>query len=97
MLSDEKFSLDSFIVQVEGLLAECEHGHIDGAAFISHGYDLLVKLYNSDFTKDEVYSTLFEQYMQYRDCNEIRCALLADLMDFVVGFCSPCYRIWESD
>ncbi|MFR1478955.1 MAG: hypothetical protein ACLSB9_26270 [Hydrogeniiclostridium mannosilyticum] len=97
MATDDKLSLNSFIVRIEELLGECECGHINGAAFISHGYGLLVRLYDLGFTKDEVYSRLFERYIHYMDCNEIKSDLLADLMDFVVGFCSPCYRIWDSD
>ena len=97
MAGDEKISMGSFIAQIEELLEECNRGHINGAVFISRGYGLLVKLYDLGFTKDEVYPTLLERHIQYMDCNGFKSDLLADLMDFVVGYCSPCYRIWDSD
>ena len=89
--------MGSFMIQIEELLEEREIGGIDEAAFISRGYGVLVKLYDLGFTKDEVYHTLLERYIQYMHCNEFKSDLLADLMDFVVGYCSPCYRIWDSD
>lgn len=59
---------------------------------VKQGYQLLVKLHNLGMDKESVYQSLFSYYNNLvsdlsRDC-------LADIMDFVVGWCSPQHCIW---
>lgn len=58
------------------------------------GYELLLKLHDLGLEKDKVYQLLFEFHNILED-NLSRC-YIADILDYVCGWCSPQYRIWET-
>lgn len=89
--------MNFFLDKIEALLEMRKQGRMDERTFISCGYGLLIKLYDQGFEKDYVYQTLLAQFVQLQDCDEFKSDLLADLMDFVVGWCSSCNRIWDSE
>ncbi len=89
--------MNLFLNKMEVLLEMRKQERMDERAFISCGYGLLVKLYDLGFEKDYVYQTLLARFVQLQDCDEFKSDLLADLMDFVVGWCSPCNAIWNSE
>lgn len=58
------------------------------------GYELLLKLHDLGLEKDKVYQLLFEFHNSLED-NLSRC-YIADILDYVCGWCSSQYRIWET-
>ena len=60
---------------------------------IKQGYDLLVKLYDLGVDKESVYRPLFQYLSSLED--GISYNYIADLLDYVVGWCSPRNRIWS--
>lgn len=63
------------------------------SVMIQQGYEFLVKLHDSGMEKDSVYQTML-QYHNSLDDGLLR-DYIADLMDFVVGWCSPIRWIWK--
>ncbi len=47
--------------------------------------------------KKRVYKTLHEKYLIYQNQDEVKSDLIADLLDFVVGWCAPSKKIWDND
>ena len=60
---------------------------------LEHGYELLVKLHDLGADKDSVYRTLSEYFHSLED--GMSYDFMADVLDFVVGFCSPERHIWR--
>ena len=60
---------------------------------IRQGYELLVRLHDMGQKKESVYQPLF-QYHNSLDDNLSR-DYIADILDYVVGWCSPQDRIWN--
>ena len=60
---------------------------------IQQGYELLVRLHDLGLEKESVYQSL----LQYHNSLEAGLSrdYLADIMDFVVGWCSPQWLIWN--
>lgn len=60
---------------------------------IQQGYELLVRLRDLGLEKESVYQSL----LQYHNSLEAGLSrdYLADIMDFVVGWCSPQWLIWN--
>lgn len=94
--SDLSAEMSLFLNKMEALLEMRKQERMDEGAFISCGYGLLVELHDLGFEKDYVYQILLARFIQLQDCDEFKSDLLADLMDFVVGWCSPCNRIWDT-
>lgn len=59
---------------------------------VNQGYQLLVKLHHLGIDKEHVYQSLLLYYK--KQDNDLSCNCLADIMDFVVGWCSPQNCIW---
>lgn len=60
---------------------------------IRQGYELLVRLHDMGIGKESVYQPLF----QYHNSLEDSCSrdYMADILDYVVGWCSPQDYIWN--
>lgn len=58
------------------------------------GYELLIRLHDLGLEKDKVYQLLFQYYNSLED--SLSRDYIADILDFVVGWCSPQYYIWET-
>lgn len=61
--------------------------------YLKQGYELLVKLHDAGVDKDSVYRALSEYFSSLED--GISYDFIADILDFVVGFCSPERCIWS--
>lgn len=60
---------------------------------IQEGYNLLKKWHHLGYKKEDVYN-VFHQY--YQNCDdEFVSDFIADLMDDIVGWCSPQMKIWK--
>jgi len=60
---------------------------------IKQGYELLVKLHDLGVDKEIVYRPLF-QYLSSLE-EGISYNYITDILDYVVGWCSPRSRIWS--
>lgn len=60
---------------------------------LEQGYDLLEKLHELGADKDSVYQTLSGYFSSLED--GLSYDFMADVLDFVVGFCSPERHIWS--
>lgn len=58
-------------------------------------YDLLWKLHDAGYTKDEVYQSLLTYQAILKD--GLSYDFLCDLMDYVVGWCATELQIWKND
>lgn len=58
------------------------------------GYELLLRLHDLGLEKDNVYQLLFQYHNSLED--NLSRDYIADILDYVVGWCSPQYRIWET-
>lgn len=63
------------------------------AEHIQKGYNLLKEWYDLGYKKDDVYYILHQYYQNLDD--ELISDFIADLMDNIVGWCSPQMRIWK--
>ena len=59
------------------------------------GYDLLWKMHDAGYTKDEVYQSLLSYQAVLKD--GLSYDFLCDLMDYVVGWCATELQIWRDD
>ena len=60
---------------------------------LEQGYELLVRLRELGADKDSVYRTLSEYFNSLED--GMSYDFMADVLDFVVGYCSPERFIWD--
>ncbi len=60
---------------------------------LQQGYELLLLLHDLGIEKNSVYQTLTQYYNSLEECLSRDC--IADMMDFVVGWCSPQKYIWK--
>ena len=65
------------------------------STFLEQGYERLVELHESGVDKDSVYQVLFAYFNSLED--GISYNFIADILDFVTGWCSPEKRIWDKD
>lgn len=65
------------------------------AACIQQGYAILIRLHDLELTQEQVCHRL----LQYHNClgDGMAQDCIADIMDFVVGWCAPQWYIWRSD
>ena len=63
-------------------------------AEIQQGYELLIRLHDLGIEKDNVYQLLFQYHNSLED--GLSRDYVADILDYVAGWCSPQYRIWET-
>lgn len=57
------------------------------------GYELLVRLHDMGFEKESVYQPLFLYHNSLEDSRSRD--YMADILDYVVGWCSPQDYIWN--
>lgn len=60
---------------------------------IQQSYEVVSKLCDLGVEKEVVYQSLFEYYQSLEDGLAQDC--VADILDFIVGWCSPQKRIWR--
>lgn len=61
---------------------------------IQQGYKLLLSLHDLGLEKDKVYQILFQYHNSLED--SLSRDYVADILDYIVGWCSPQYYIWET-
>lgn len=71
-------------------ITECSY---DNA--IQQGYELLTQLHDLGKEEEIVYQLLFSYYNSLED--GLSRDYMADMMDFVVGWCSPHRYVWKED
>lgn len=64
------------------------------SAYLEQVYELLVKLRDSGVDKERVYRALSEYLNSVED--GIAYDFIADILDYVVGWCSPEKNIWNT-
>ncbi len=79
------------IKQIEILCTSLSKKNYD--EYIQKGYSLLKEWYELGYKKDDVYDILHQYYQNLDD--ELTSNFIADLMDFIVGWCSPQMQIWK--
>lgn len=84
-------SCKEIFAQIENLSSHVTEDTYYGK--LQQGYTLLVSLHDMGFGKEDVYQTLF-QYNNGLDDSLSR-DFIADLLDYVTGWCSPSCRIWH--
>ena len=62
---------------------------------LEQGYDLLVKLHDLGVDKDAVYQPLLAYHSSLED--GMAYDYIADILDYVVGWCAPHRSIWGMD
>lgn len=62
---------------------------------LEQGYELLVKLHDFGVDKESVYRSLLEYHGNMED--GISFNYISDILDYVVGWCSPGKCIWRHD
>lgn len=60
---------------------------------VQQGYEMLVRLHDLGAEEDCVYQSLLQ--LDSSLDNGLSCDCLADIMDFVTGWCPPQKRIWK--
>ena len=63
------------------------------SATLEQGYELLVKLHDLGAEKESVYQSLLAYHSGLED--GITYNYIADLLDYVAGWCSASNRIWK--
>lgn len=61
---------------------------------ITQGYDLLLRLHDLGLEKDNVYQLLFQYHNSLED--NLSRDYIADILDYICGWCSPQYHIWKT-
>ena len=82
---------DEIIAQIEELLLLLTKDNYDSK--IQEGYLILLKLRNLGLDREVVYQTLYKYYNTLTD--NLNSNFIADILDFVDGWCSPQYFIWS--
>lgn len=62
-------------------------------AVIQKGYKFLVRLHDLGAEKENVYQALFQYHNSLED--NLSRDYIADILDYIVGWCSPQNRIWD--
>lgn len=82
---------EEIIAQIKMLsLSITEENYYSG---IQKGYKFLVKLHDLGAEKESVYQLLIEYHNRLEDC--LSRDYIADILDYVVGWCFPKNRIWN--
>lgn len=61
---------------------------------IQQGFELLAKLYRLGTDKESVYQSLLQYHNNLED--NLSRDFIADILDFVTGWCSPQNYIWKN-
>lgn len=61
---------------------------------LQQGYELLLRLRDLGIEQDNVYQLLLQYHNSLAD--NLSQDFIADILDYVIGWCSPQYRIWET-
>lgn len=80
---------DGIIVQIEELLSSLTKDNYDSK--IQEGYLILLKFHNLGLEREVVYQALYKYYNTMTD--NLNSNFIADILDFVDGWCSPQYFI----
>lgn len=81
------------LIQLEAICASVtEKTYAD---CVRQGYFILMKLHDFGLTQEQVYHPLLQYHNGLE--NELSRDCIADMMDFVVGWCAPQWYIWRSD
>lgn len=83
---------------IEEIIAQIKilSSHITEDAYcirIRQGYELLVRLHDMGVEKESVYQPLFQYHNSLEDSRSRD--YMADILDYVAGWCSPQYYIWN--
>ena len=62
---------------------------------VQKGYCLLVKLHDLGIEKERAYQALFQYHNSLEE--SLSRDYIADILDYIVGWCSPQDRIWNID
>lgn len=82
---------DEIITQIKTLsLFITEQNYSAG---IQKGYKLLIKLHDLGIEKERIYQALFQYHNSLED--NLSRDYIADILDYVVGWCSPQDWIWS--
>ena len=82
---------DEIITQIKMLsLFITEENYFAG---IQEGYKLLIKLHDLGIEKERIYQALFQYHNSLED--NLSHDYIADILDYVVGWCSPQDWIWD--
>lgn len=82
---------DEIITQIKTLsLFITEQNYSAG---IQKGYKLLIKLHDLGIEKEHIYQALFQYHNSLED--NLSRDYIADILDYVVGWCSPQDWIWS--
>ena len=73
-------------------LAVTENTYAD---LIQQGRTILIELHQLGFMQEQVYTPLLQYHNSLGD--GLPRDFIADIMDFVVGWCAPQWHIWRSD
>lgn len=65
------------------------------ADLIQQGRAILIKLHESGFLQEQVYTPLLQYHNHLED--GLPRDFIADIMDFVVGWCAPQWHVWKDD
>lgn len=62
---------------------------------IQQGYTILIRLHDLGLTQEQAYEPLLQYHNSLDD--GLPQDYIADIMDFVVGWCAPQWHIWRDD
>lgn len=84
---------DEIFTQIKILCSSITESTYDNG--IQQCYKLLIKLHDLGLEKKSVYQSLLQYHRSLED--SISRDFVADIMDFVVGWCSPQSHIWKEN
>lgn len=95
-IEDREYNMDEFeniINQIKTIcLSVVKHTYEKS---MKQAYDLLKKLHDAGYTKDEVYQALLSCQAVLKD--GLSYDFICDLMDYVVGWCATELQIWKHE
>lgn len=84
-------NIEKFIEQIKILSSSVTENTY--STKMMQGYELLVQLHNLGIDKESVYLPLLEYHSSLED--GISYDYIAEILDYVVGWCSPRNHLWE--
>ena len=63
--------------------------------YSKQGYDLLIAIHDLGISKDSVYNIFFEYYKSLEE--GLSKEWLADMLDYICGWCNPEKYIWKDE
>ena len=62
--------------------------------YSKRGYDILMRIHDLGITQDQAYSTFFYYYNSLQD--GLSKEWIADMLDYISGWCNPEKYIWKN-